>query len=254
MPQHSIIASDGSHSYVPPEQVPAAIRAGGAYAVQMQAPDGSTWHIPAQRIEDAIKAGGKLLDRAGAMTPVKVNAEPKEAETTAPDLSALSGNSPGADLSKAPDVLSTPVMPRMAMGRDYLEDPKIDAALNDLYSKASGTFNPPGGSHSIAFNNEHMISVGGDGSIQEYAGQDRRSMKASVPTDSQMIIHSHPGSAQPVPSEQDYATATKLGRPNFIVSRNAIYVAMPGQDPQTSKHVKVADIDRKHGKLIYKWI
>jgi hypothetical protein len=76
--------------------------------------------------------------------------------------------------------------------------------------------------------------------------------RASIPTDSSAIIHTHPNGIDPLPSEDDYKTAKKSGKPNFVMSAGSIYVAMPNGDV---KHpVKVADISYgKHGKLNIKW-
>jgi len=61
MAQHSIITFDGAHSYVPSDQVPAAIRAGGKppYQCRRLMVVSGTFH---SRSDRPIKAGGKLLN------------------------------------------------------------------------------------------------------------------------------------------------------------------------------------------------
>ena len=155
--------------------------------------------------------------------------------------------------SSSLDALSTtPTMPRQATGRDYLDNPDTRSAIEGLYQDAQGSFNPYGKDKA-----EHLIALGQDGKTSmssTAAPGDVRSLKTAVPNDSQAIIHSHPSTATPVPSPQDYKTATQLGKPNFVLSKGAIYVAMPGTDPNTTSHIKVADVSpAKHGKLNVKW-
>lgn len=104
---------------------------------------------------------------------------------------------------------------------------------------------------------EHLIALNQDGTGTQSSVSspgDVRGMKASIPDEAEAIVHTHPASGKPTPSAQDYVTATKMGKPNFVLSQNAIYVAMPGMDPNTTQHIKVADVSpAKHGKLNVKW-
>jgi len=133
--------------------------------------------------------------------------------------------------------------------RSYLDNPEAIANLSALYSKAVGTFANP------RLNAEHMIAVGQDGKLLgEYMDNQPDHIKANIPTDSVFIVHSHPQSVMPTPSPQDYQTANVHQKPNFVISRTAIYAAMPGTDPNTRSHVKVADISQgKGGKLQINW-
>ena len=132
-------------------------------------------------------------------------------------------NIAGLNLGTAPTVT-----PRLANGRDYLNNPQMQSNLEDLYRKAMPSFNDKYAT------NEHLYAIDKDNNISVRSmtaqGQ-KRAADATVPADSQMLIHSHPATAEANPSPGDYVTATKLGRPNFVVSRDAIYVAMPGTDP-----------------------
>jgi hypothetical protein len=141
----------------------------------------------------------------------------------------------------------------MATPREYLDNPNTQTALETLYSNASPTFMKFGNANA----REHLIAINQDGTATPESVSDpsqSRHMQTSIPTDAQAIVHSHPESATAVPSPQDYETATKTGKPNFIVSQGKIYVAMPGTDPNTKKHIQVADLSpAKGGKVNIKW-
>ena len=106
---------------------------------------------------------------------------------------------------------------------------------------------------------EKLVPIAQDGSFGAAStgdtGRDdsgKMHATADIPTDSQAIIHTHPAGQDPLPSGEDYATATKIGKPNFVMTKDAIYVAMPGGD--VGHPVKVADISQgKHGQLNIKW-
>jgi hypothetical protein len=176
-------------------------------------------------------------------------------------IEGLSADAPDVDLptSPAPDLARLLVprssqAPRMATPREYLDHADGQDALESLYKAAIGSFVPAGrGMVGV----EHLLTLDRNGkptAISQSAPGDTRGMHAAIPNDAQAIVHSHPASAQMVPSPQDYLTATKVNKPNFILSRNALYVAMPGTDPNTSKHTKVADvIAGKGGRLNIRW-
>ena len=174
---------------------------------------------------------------------------------------AIAGDAPAPDvqiptsnLSKMLDSIVgnyQPPQPRMATPKEYLQDPKVMAAVQYLYNKAAMSF------YDKTNASEHMYALDKNGDVSVQSVTDpwkKRNAVASVPQDSQLIMHSHPVSGQVVPSPGDYVAATKLGKPNFVISRNAIYVAMPGMDPNTNKHIHVADIrPAKGGKLSIDW-
>jgi hypothetical protein len=126
------------------------------------------------------------------------------------------------------------------------------AALEKLYGSATMSFAPHSPDKA-----ERLIALDKDGNggpMTTSTAGNVRSVDAVIPKSSQAIIHTHPSTASEVPSPEDYRTATKAGKPNFVMSGSAIYVAMPGMDPQTTQHIKVADISpAKHGKLNVKW-
>jgi hypothetical protein len=198
---------------------------------------------------------GVIGHYAKHLVPVSVEEEPanstSDADTDAPDLPALSGK-PTPEPALDSLTQAAPVAPKLATGRDYLDNPDTQAAIEGLYRDAQGSFNPYSKDKA-----EHLIALGQDGKASmssTAAPGDVRSLKTAVPNDSQAIVHTHPSTATPVPSPQDYKTATTLGKPNFVISKDHIYVAMPGTDPNTQQHVKVADISpAKHGKLNIKW-
>ena len=193
--------------------------------------------------------------------PVKVSSEPEAADTdtaeadAAPDMPALVGTTNPS----IADALSTtqPVMPRMATGRDYLDNPTSLNGLNQLYKAAGPSlFMAPSAGRQQG---EKLVPIAQDGSFGAAStgdtGRDdsgKMHATADIPTDSKAIIHTHPAGQDPLPSGEDYATATKIGKPNFVMTKDAIYVAMPGGD--VGHPVKVADISQgKHGQLNIKW-
>ena len=165
----------------------------------------------------------------------------------------------GATNSSIGDALGTtqPVMPRMATGRDYLDNPASLEGLSKLYSAAGPSlFMAP---QSGRQQGEKLVPIAQSGQFGATStGDDGRDdsgkmhATATIPSDSQAIIHTHPAGQDPMPSDDDYATATKTGKPNFVMSGSAIYVAMPGGSRKNP--VKVADISHgKGGKLNIKW-
>jgi len=61
------------------------------------------------------------------------------------------------------------------------------------------------------------------------------------------IVHTHPASALPTPSSDDVRIAVRLGIPNYVLSRFALWVALP--DGTTRK---VADVQWKHSAATLK--
>ena len=141
-------------------------------------------------------------------------------------------------------------------GRDYLDNPASLNGLNQLYKAAGPSlFMVPQGAQQQP---EKLVPIAQDGSFGQTStgggrdGKGAMHATATIPSDSQAIIHTHPAGQNPQPSADDYATATKTGKPNFVMSGSAIYVAMPGGS--TKNPVKVADIKPgKGGKLAINW-
>ena len=140
-------------------------------------------------------------------------------------------------------------------GRDYLDNPASLNGLNQLYKAAGPSlFMVPQGAQQQP---EKLVPIAQDGSFGQTStgggrdGKGAMHATATIPSDSQAIIHTHPAGQDPLPSDADYATATKIGKPNFVMSGSAIYVAMPGGSRKNP--VKVADIKPgKGGKLAIK--
>jgi hypothetical protein len=148
-------------------------------------------------------------------------------------------------------------MPKMATGRDYLDNPASLNGLNQLYKTAGPSlFMVPSAGRQQG---EKLVPIAQSGQFGATStGDDGRDdsgkmhATATIPSDSQAIIHTHPAGQDPLPSDADYATATKIGKPNFVMTKDAIYVAMPGGS--TKNPIKVADISHgKGGKLNIKW-
>jgi hypothetical protein len=58
------------------------------------------------------------------------------------------------------------------------------------------------------------------------------------------LIHTHPSMDLPAPSKGDVAVAVRLGVPNYVLSKFALYVAEPDGTIR-----KVADVKIEHGQL-----
>jgi hypothetical protein len=147
-----------------------------------------------------------------------------------------------------------PVMPRMATPKEYLTN---EDDLAKLYNNAASSFIPTAAG-SVP-RPEQLVPIDKDGNFGDMTlgstqPGDNGGMhaRASIPTDSSAIIHTHPYGLTQTPSQDDYDTAKRIGKPNFVVTRDSIFVAMPNGD---IKHpVKVASISSgKHGKLNIKW-
>jgi len=54
-----IFAPDGTLGDIPPEQLPAAVKAGATPGVHFKSPDGTLGVIPANKTHDAVLAGGQ---------------------------------------------------------------------------------------------------------------------------------------------------------------------------------------------------
>ena len=154
-------------------------------------------------------------------------------------------------------VIAQQTKPHMATGRDYLDNPASLNGLNMLYQAAGPSlFMAPSAGRQQG---EKLVPIAQDGHFGMVSTGDRgrdqdgaMHATASIPTDSKAIIHTHPYGQNPQPSADDYVTATKIGKPNFVMTKDAIYVAMPGGD--VGHPVKVADISQgKHGQLNIKW-
>lgn len=138
--------------------------------------------------------------------------------------------------------------------QDYLNRPSTIEGLSRMYDEATPSFMPLRASTKPA--PERLVPIRstgllGDTTLGEDAKDSRGGMsdKAAIPSDSMAIIHTHPFRVEPEPSPQDEKTASNAGMPNFVMSRDAIYVA-----PPNGKNIKVADISQgKDKKLNIKW-
>lgn len=70
----------------------------------------------------------------------------------------------------------------------------------------------------------------------------------SVYSNTAAIVHTHPRTADPRPSLSDVELAIHLGIPNYVLSRNALWVALPNGTTQY-----VAGVYWKHGMLQLKF-
>jgi hypothetical protein len=137
-------------------------------------------------------------------------------------------------------------------GRSYLDRPNTLAGAEDLYRESEPSFRRTVGTTGMHKSyGEHLIPIGPQGDFQDDSigsaeeGKGFKSARAEVPNDALGVIHTHPYGLEPVPSKEDYDASRILGRPNFMMNGDAVYVASPNGDV---KHpIKVADV--RKGKL-----
>lgn len=118
----------------------------------------------------------------------------------------------------------------------------VHDGMSKLYDKAGSSFM---GQNS----EEHSFTVDANGNPSEITTSKReRGNTVTVTKGDQAIVHTHPKSGKPEPSEGDIAVAKRTGIPNYSLSKNELWVANP--DGSTAH---VADVQWKHGQLDIKW-
>jgi len=66
----------------------------------------------------------------------------------------------------------------------------------------------------------------------------KETWRGPIPQDACAIVHTHPkksaggSSMEPKPSSGDQDTANRLGKCNYVVSRDGIFVAIPNSQPE----------------------
>jgi hypothetical protein len=137
-------------------------------------------------------------------------------------------------------------------GRSYLDRPSTLTGVESLYRESEPSFRRTVGTTGLHKSyGEHLIPIGSQGELENdtmgsaEASNGVKSARAEVPNDALGVIHTHPYGLEPVPSKEDYDASRILGRPNFMMNGDAVYVASPNGDV---KHpIKVADV--RKGKL-----
>lgn len=122
----------------------------------------------------------------------------------------------------------------------------VRARMSKLYAGALPSFAPTtNGSTRKAEWSFTVHADGTPGPITSSTDWARNSLR--VQQSDSAIVHTHPFGTDPRPSESDTAIAVNLGIPNYVLSRGAVWVAMPNG----TSH-KIADVQWTHGQLILK--
>ncbi|MGA2538790.1 MAG: hypothetical protein ABSF53_22470 [Terracidiphilus sp.] len=114
----------------------------------------------------------------------------------------------------------------------------VQAQLFELYEHASA-------SYVGCSNSEYSFTVKPDGTTSGIqSSNDYNRNVVAVPVGDLALIHTHPSMDLPAPSKGDVAVAVRLGVPNYVLSKFALYVAEPDGTIR-----KVADVKIEHGQL-----
>jgi len=133
--------------------------------------------------------------------------------------------------------------------RDYLDRPSTLAGVEKLYKTAEPTYQSIGTSSEGRYEDSMYLNPQGIPS-SIYGGRTSLKNRMEVPTGSMAVVHTHPYGAAPQPSPPDFNVANQIKGPNFEVSRDAIWAAMPGDN----KPIKVADVKEQKGHLVFNWV
>jgi hypothetical protein len=174
---------------------------------------------------NVMDCGGMVYDKGGYV--------PEEAPRVA---------MPDQELALAPKVAPIPAL--TAGPRDYLDRPATLEGLDRLYNKAISSY---GGGERAEYSTE-LDPQGRPEPIASSHMNDKNRVQWN--RGDMALVHTHPKGDMPQPSPGDFAAANQMHAPNFELSRDAVWAAMPGNP----KPVKVADVEYKHGKPVYKWV
>jgi len=129
---------------------------------------------------------------------------------------------------------------------DVLKTPAVQAQMRKLYADALQSFVPT--TNGLTRKTELSFTVSADGAPGLVSSShDWARDFVLVRNGDTAIVHTHPFGIAPHPSDVDVAIAVKLGTPDYVLSRSALWVAMP----DGTSH-KVADVQWKRGRLVLK--
>lgn len=171
-----------------------------------------------------------------------------EEEVEAPEVSP--------PINKPPAFPITTILPRRASVREMIDSPNTLAGIESIYHHAQPSFSPMQRNNSQRWP-EILTSISPEGAVgnEQHGATTRDSegnmhAKGSIPSNAIALIHTHPFGQEQMPGPDDEATATRIQRPNYAMSENALWVAEPGnKNPR-----KVADLSYKNGHLKYGWL
>jgi len=117
--------------------------------------------------------------------------------------------------------------------------PEVSSAMDRLYIRAAMTY---AGFSKVEFH----FTVHADGTTSDVTGSNESQGDRVVLTAGDMaIFHTHPAGCDPRPSPDDVKVAQHAGIPNYVLSRDALWVATPD-----GKIVKVGNVTSKHGHIM----
>ena len=120
-----------------------------------------------------------------------------------------------------------------------LQTPAVQAQLVTLYKRASLTY------MNSDHHEEYSFTVKANGAPNEITSSESfNSNVVVVKSSDTAIVHTHPATCKPQPSPGDIQVAQRSGVPNYELSRDALYVAMPDGTVR-----KVGNVNLKHGVL-----
>lgn len=138
-----------------------------------------------------------------------------------------------APAASSPSPAATPAYHQFALS------PAIEGRLSELYQHAATSFMDPDANieHSFIYNNG-----GNPGNITSSHESNKNSVVVYPNTAG--IVHSHPMRSLAHPSQADIDIAKHAKVPNYVLSRNELWVAMPDGKTQ-----QVANVAWKDGKM-----
>lgn len=184
-----------------------------------------------------IRIGGARGNQARTVT---VNADLAGDAPEAPDAQPPAFAAVSPPTEAAPDLLmNTPAIPKFDTAATGGLPPRVATNLVNLYETAKPSFMTKEFpfEHSFVFNKEGM-----PGTITSSHSTMDNVVKLWPNTAG--IVHSHPIGSDPKPSRADIDIAMKKKIPNYVLSRNQLWVATPD-----GKTRQVADVKYDNGQL-----
>jgi len=129
---------------------------------------------------------------------------------------------------------------------DVLKTPAVQARMSKLYADALQSFVPT--TNGLTRKTELSFTLSADRAPGRVGSSHDWARDFVLVRDGDIaIVHTHPFGVAPSPSDVDVAIAVKLAIPDYVLSRSALWVALP----DGTSH-KVADVQWKRGQIVLK--